>query len=391
MAIKKDSRLSALQKTQYPAHLITTDFPPSYGGLETYAWNLTLGLKEIGALSAGIGGTPATDATAVLSAAKPYLKLAWHRRRDRLGAAWWSARDIFGAAFSHRLRLHMQWNTALPSWWLKRSGKHYPYIVMIHGAEISERREPVRRLMRGVLENADAVVAGSRFTANFLLSQNIFPRELRINPYGMDPPPPASERADPGRRPRLEMLCVHRLVPRKGTQDLLRALGKINRSSAFRGKWRLTLAGDGPENTTLAGLIESENLGEAVVLAGSITEARKKSLLRASDLFILPSLPPEGNDYIEGLGLGLLEAQAYGLPVLAASTGGIPEALIEGRTGWLFPGGSLPGLQSVLEEILRGDPGELSRRGAAGPDFIAGTFSWERNLAFWSRLILECV
>ena len=81
---------------------------------------------------------------------------------------------------------------------------------------------------------------------------------------------------------------------------------------------------------------------------------------------------------MEGLGLGLLEAQGRGLAVLAARTGGIPEAVDEGRTGMLFAAGDAEDLRARLRKLIA-DPGLRTRLGAAGPGWVRENFDWGKE------------
>lgn len=359
-------------------HFITTDFPPNLGGLETYAWEITQGLSEIDLVSAALGkgiGPPQTTQ----KRNEAQRRYRWHRRRDRLGAGLWSALDAFLSPAG--TRLHMQWSTAIPSYLRRRQGLPGRYIVLAHGAEIADRNPWMRLTMKRVFEAADAVVTGSQFTRNFLLQSGIRPRRLEVIAYGASPPPPPADRAKPGQGTKLELICAHRLVPRKGTALLLQSLAALSTKS-----WHLSVIGDGSEKQNLMQMSNRLGLDANVSFLGSVSEADKKKRLSQSDLFLLPSLPPLDNNHVEGLGLGLLEAQGYGLPVLAANTGGIPEALVNGETGWLFQPGSLSALTQALTACLS-QPQELAKRGGRGPTFIAEHYDWNKTMREWRGLL----
>ncbi len=361
-----------------PIHFITTDFPPNLGGLETYAWEISQGLLEIDLVSAALNRV-APPPQIVQGPSHGPPRYRWHRRRDRVGAGLWSAFDA--CILPRATRLHMQWSTALPSYLRRRVGFPGRYIVLAHGAEIVESNPWLRLTMKRILEAADAVVTGSHFTRNLLLEQGVRPRRLEIIAYGAPPPPPETDRATPGQSNRLELLCVHRLVPRKGTALLFHSLATL-----LEMPWHLTVIGEGPERDSLMHLANQLGLECRVSFLGAVNEDEKKKCLGNSDLFILPSLSPQGNNHVEGLGLGLLEAQAFGVPVLAAKTGGIPEALVEGQTGWLFPPGSVSALAQALGNCLS-NPQELIRRGRNGPTFIANHYDWGKNIREWKALL----
>jgi glycosyltransferase involved in cell wall biosynthesis len=129
-------------------------------------------------------------------------------------------------------------------------------------------------------------------------------------------------------------------------------------------------------------------LQDRVRIFPPVDEAKKLQALRDATLFILPSLPPVSNNHVEGLGLTLLEAQSRGLPVLAARTGGIPEAVQEGRTGILFRAGDAKDLREKLAELLAA-PERLRAMAKEGPGWVASHFSWKEGLGRLAELMRE--
>jgi glycosyltransferase involved in cell wall biosynthesis len=116
---------------------------------------------------------------------------------------------------------------------------------------------------------------------------------------------------------------------------------------------RLVIAGDGELRPALEALVRERGLCDRVVFAGFRRDL--DCLLPAFSVFCLSS-------HLEGLGTSLLDAMAFGLPVVATATGGIPEAVEDGRTGRLVPPGDPPALAEALLALLRDE----TRRGALG-------------------------
>ncbi len=349
----------------------TTDFPPDFGGLQEYSGRIAAGLGRCG-LMAVEAATPANPFSRNEFAGRS-VDLRLHAGRSRLGALWsvpvaWRRRQA--QAF-----LHMQWSTAIGSWLLRRLGLGPPYVILVHGAELFDARRPwLNAVKRSVLCNAAQVVAGSRAAADWVRGLGVAESRLRVLHYGCalpaSPPHAKTSPASP-----LRFACLHRLVPRKGTDLLLSALAGLTERA-----WRLDIAGDGDEKNALLRKTRALGLADRVCFMGVLSEAEKAEFLRDHDWFILPSLPPQVRDnYAEGLGIALLEAQAAGLPVLAARTGGIPEALGDGRTGLLFAAGDVEDLRLKLHWIL--DHPEVSIPwGLAAAAWVAENFSWERTL-----------
>ncbi len=377
---------------------ITTDYPPEPGGLQTYS------LKIARELPGGLLARVLTASDWAAGSLPPPRDAVFevHRGRGRLRAALWSLRRILALRLSGEMDclLHMQWSTAPASWLLGRIGLGLSYVVLIHGAELIDPGRPwLNRLKAAVLARADAVVAGSRATADLFLRLGLKSRRLEVIPYGNPlpsmPPRPegiteaaaaaAPEAVDPPERdPRpVKLLCMHRLVARKGTALLLAALGRLRDLS-----WTLEMTGRGEEEEALRRICGELGLTSRVAFLGAVAEAEKPALLDGADLFILPSLPPRDNNHMEGLGLALLEAQGRGLPVLAARTGGIPEAVDEGRTGLLFEAGNAEDLEAKLR-LLLGDAALRRRLGDAGPAWVRENFDWGRSLARLAGLLGE--
>lgn len=368
------------------ALLITTDYPPDVGGLQTYSWRIARDLPG-GLLAHVLAGTDRNPRD--LPAPAEGVTLTPRKGRSRWRAFWWSLWGIpwFRFAKGTRILLHMQWTTALPSLLLARLGTGTRYVVLVHGAELLDPERAVLGLLkRAVLSRADAVIAGSRHTAGIMAQLGIPCRRLEVIPYGN--PLEGAFAANPRTRslnatlgPRL--LCMHRLVPRKGTALLVAALAGLAELA-----WTLDIVGEGEEEAALKRQVESLGLKERIRFRPPVSEGEKIRALSEASLFILPSLPPRVNNHVEGLGLTLLEAQSLGVPVLAARTGGIPEAIREGKTGLLFRAGDGEDLRGKLASLLA-DPASLRSLGEAGPDWVRGHFSWKDGLARLADLMAE--
>jgi phosphatidylinositol alpha-1,6-mannosyltransferase len=368
------------------ALFITTDYPPEIGGLQTYAYRIANGLPG-GILRAVLVGTDRERRD--LPAPARGVPLATRRGRTRWKAFLWSLWSLPWMRLRYRAAflLHMQWTTALPSLLLRKLIPRTRYVVLVHGAElIDPERRLVGFLKRAVLANADAVVAGSLHTAEIVSQLGIRCRRLEVIPYGNPlegraSPPPGE--GIPAVTPGARLLCMHRLVARKGTALLLEAL------SGMRDRpWGLDIVGRGEEEASLLALVARLELRDRVRIMAPVDEDMKMRLLRDSSLFILPSLPPLRNNHVEGLGLTLLEAQSQGLPVLAARTGGIPEAVREGHTGVLFRAGDAEDLREKLTAILAA-PERMREMGKAGPAWVRENFSWEKSLRRLAGLMRE--
>ena len=152
------------------------------------------------------------------------------------------------------------------------------------------------------------------------------------------------------------LLCPARLAPIKGHGDLLEAAARL----VARGiMFELWLAGEGPERAAIERRIDERGLGARVRLLGTVPHAELLGMYRdrRADCVVLPSLH-------EGLSVALVEAMAYGVPVIATGVGGVPE-LLENGAGVLVPPSDADALTEALARVLGSSTlrAELARAG----------------------------
>ncbi|HJS91186.1 MAG TPA: glycosyltransferase [Steroidobacteraceae bacterium] len=157
------------------------------------------------------------------------------------------------------------------------------------------------------------------------------------------------------------ILHVARLVEKKGTQYLLRAFaGCAQRHPRFR----LVIIGEGPLRRALESLATRLSLGERAQFLGALPHEEVMRWIRSASVLALPSVRASTGD-AEGLGMVLLEAAAHGVPVVASRHGGIPEAVVDGKSGYLVGERDVAALSHRLDELMR--DGSLRRQmGAQG-------------------------
>ncbi|MFX1317487.1 MAG: glycosyltransferase family 4 protein, partial [Promethearchaeota archaeon] len=129
------------------------------------------------------------------------------------------------------------------------------------------------------------------------------------------------------------LLSVGRHVKRKNFDLVIRSIKKIKDTNS-RLKINYYLIGDGPETVNLKRLTEKLNLKKEVKFLGTIDAKRRNEYYKLSDVFAMPSIKKK-ND-IEGFGIVFLEANYFKIPVIGAASGGVPEAIIDGKTGLLI-------------------------------------------------------
>jgi phosphatidylinositol alpha-1,6-mannosyltransferase len=170
------------------------------------------------------------------------------------------------------------------------------------------------------------------------------------------------------------VVCVSRLVRRKGQDALIAALPLIRSTVP---DVALLLVGGGPDRDRLQRLAVREGVAEAVRFVGEVTREQLPSYYAAGDVFAMPCRTRRGGLDVEGLGMVYLEASAVGLPVVAGNSGGAPEAVQEGRTGFVVHDPlSPPAIARRLVPLLA-DPALAAGIGAAGREWVLREWRWD--------------
>ena len=172
------------------------------------------------------------------------------------------------------------------------------------------------------------------------------------------------------------ILHVARLVEVKGTRYLLRAFATVARKYD---RVRLLIIGDGPLRRQLHALTGSLGMRDRVEFLGAVPHVAVLSWMRKAAMLVLPGIrTATGRE--EGLGMVLLEAAATGLPIVGSRVGGIPECMLEGKTGFLVPERDEGTLARRMAELLE-DPLRRRRMGAAGRALVEDRFDIDRQTA----------
>ena len=172
------------------------------------------------------------------------------------------------------------------------------------------------------------------------------------------------------------ILHVARLVEVKGTRYLLRAFATVARKYD---RVQLLIIGDGPLRRQLHALTASLGMRDRVEFLGAVPHVAVLSWMRKAAMLVLPGIrTATGRE--EGLGMVLLEAAATGLPIVGSRVGGIPECVLEGKTGFLVPERDEDALARRMAELLE-DPVRRHRMGAAGRALVEDRFDIDRQTA----------
>jgi phosphatidylinositol alpha-1,6-mannosyltransferase len=168
------------------------------------------------------------------------------------------------------------------------------------------------------------------------------------------------------------VVCVSRLVARKGQDVLVEAWPRV---LARHPGARLLLVGGGPLEASLRRTVAARGLQGSVVLTGPVAAPELPGHYAAGDVFAMPCRTRRGGLDVEGLGMVYLEAAACGLPVVAGTSGGAPEAVQDGVTGHVVEPRSPDAVTTAITGLLD-DPAKARAMGAAGRAWVEQRWSW---------------
>ena len=363
--------------------LVTNDFPPKIGGIQSYLWELwrRLPASETTVMTTPYAGDRAWDA------AQEFRVV---RRRERvLLPTPRLARDV--DALARELDADVIFvDPALPLGLIVPSLHAAPAVVVLHGAEITvPGRLPTRRLLGRVLRSAEGVVAAGGYplaegmhAAGGALPALVVPPGIDVSRFR--PAVDSAERAAARVALGLDLnarivLGASRLVPRKGFDVLIAAVFRLP------GDVHLVLVGGGRDRARLERLVVSRGLGDRVRFLGRVSDDDLPLAHRAADVFAMLCRDRWGGLEAEGFGIVFLEAGASGLACVAGRSGGSHEAVLDGETGYVVDPHDIGGVATRLRELL--DDRELrTRMGAAARARAEVEWSYDRRVEPLARL-----
>ena len=238
----------------------------------------------------------------------------------------------------------------------------------------------LKRFLVWALRTSDQVVAISSATAREIT--NVVPVSVRVIPYTVGFPETAAGPSLPRAGDSFLILFVGSLVERKGVRYLIDALPLL--PAQLHAK--LVIIGDGAERSRLEAQVRARGLQHLVEVRGRVAEQELRRAYAAASVLVLPAIVDARGD-TEGLGVVLLEAMSYGVPVIGSDLGGITDIVVDGQTGLLVPPQDSAALAAALERLATDR--DLARRlGEAGAGHVRRHFSWPAIIAQWEECYL---
>jgi phosphatidylinositol alpha-1,6-mannosyltransferase len=372
---------------------VTNDFGPRAGGIETFI----IGLIERRAFASTIvytskqansqeydqmwekkyGVKVIRDSSRILL---PTPRVA--RRISALIKAEGISVAAFGAAAPLGLLAHS----------MKRSGI-VRIVALTHGHEVWWAKVfPFNLLLRRIGTGVDSLTYLGEYTRQMIsrpLTQSAKSAMIKIAP-GIDtdhfsPRNSANLRQSLQLSQKKVIVCVARLVHRKGQDKLIDAMPSILESISNA---HLLIVGQGPYQSKLVKRVKKLGLEESVTFVGRINYEKLPEYICVGDLFAMPSRSRFGGLEVEGLGIAYLEASACGLPVIAGSSGGAPDAVVDGKSGEVVNGTDITAIAKTVIKFLR-DPEGSRQMGQFGRNWVVEKWRWEIWSQAFERLLKQ--
>ncbi|MDQ0953087.1 phosphatidylinositol alpha-1,6-mannosyltransferase [Streptomyces phaeochromogenes] len=377
--------LSVLSTAMHKTLIVTNDFPPRPGGIQAFLHNMALRLdpeRLVVYASTWKRGREGAEATAAFDAEQPFVIV-----RDRTTMLLPTPRVSQRAV--GLLREHgctsVWFGAAAPLGLLApalRKAGAGRLVATTHGHEAGWAQLPGSRgLLRRIGESTDTITYLGEYTRSRIaaaLTPEAAARMAQLPP-GVDEKTfhPGSGgdavRARLGLTDRPVVVCVSRLVPRKGQDTLILAMPRILASEP---EAVLLIVGGGPYEKDLRRLAYETGVVGSVRFTGAVPWSELPAHYGAGDVFAMPCRTRRGGLDVEGLGIVYLEASATGLPVVAGDSGGAPDAVLDGETGWVVRGGSPEDAADRIVALL-GDPELRCRMGERGREWVEEKWRWD--------------
>lgn len=359
--------------------VVTNDFPPRAGGIQAFVHGVLMHQPA----DSVVVYAPAWKRSEQFDAQQPFPVIR-HRtslmlpeptvlnRARQIAQEYGCDRVLFGAAAPLGLLAPR----------LRARGMG-PIVAMTHGHEAAWATTPgARSVLRSIGDSVDTVTYLGEYTRRRIASAmrpEAAARMRRLVP-GVDigtfnpsvRPDGAALRSELGLADRPVVVCVSRLMPRKGQDTLIRALPEVQRRMPDAA---LLIVGGGPYRSRLEGAARDEGVGDSVVFTGTVPWEALPAHYAAGDVFAMPCRTRNRGWDVEGLGIVYLEAGAIGLPVIAGDSGGAPDAVLDSRTGYVVDGRDVGQVARRLTELL-GDPELASRMGGRGRAWVEREWTW---------------
>ncbi|HNQ20060.1 MAG TPA: glycosyltransferase [Bacteroidales bacterium] len=249
---------------------------------------------------------------------------------------------------------------------LKEIGIPGKYVTSFHGHDAnSYPKIKGKNIYNYLFKKGDLFIANTNFTKDQLINIGCDEKKIVILPVGLRVERFKFSTKKIKKNDSIKILTIGRLVEKKGHKYIIEAIAKvIHKNKGIK----YIIAGDGPLRYELKELVKNLNLERYVKFLGVVDQDEVLEIYQQSHIFVLPSVTAKNEDR-EGQALVIQEAQAMGLPVISTLHNGIPEGVINGKSGFLVPEKDINALVEKLEYLIE-HPEIWPAMGRCGREFI---------------------
>lgn len=365
-----------MQSNRFGTLFVTNDFGPRAGGIETFVHGLVERFPKGSVIvyTSQQGDTSDYDAKWLSEFG---IKVIRDRSKMLLPTprVIRNVRKVVTAESPHAVVFGAAAPLALMGKFLNAPRK----IALTHGHEVWWAKVPPFNLLMRIIGNSvDHLTYLGAYTKSQIskpLTKRAKNAMVQIAP-GIDtnkfqPVDASSLRSELGLTDKEVIVCVGRLVPRKGQDELVKALPEILER---RPNAHLLIVGTGSYRKALDNLIAERSLQKHVTFTGRVQYEDLTKYICVGDIFAMPSRSRMAGLEVEGLGIVYLEASSCGLPVLGGDSGGAPDAVLPGVTGLVVNGRNTQAIAEAAVKLLESDRKAM---GQAGRKWALETWDWE--------------
>ncbi|MCK4666165.1 glycosyltransferase, partial [Candidatus Dependentiae bacterium] len=271
--------------------------------------------------------------------------------------------------------------------YLKEIGVSGKVITTFHGYDMSEFIcQNGNNVYNLLFHEGDLFLPVSNYWKQKLINLNCESNKIIVHHMGIDLEKfKFMEKAIKQREP-IKILTIGRLTEKKGHKYAIKAIGKLIRKHK---NILYIIAGDGELRSTLESLTSKLGIKNHVTFLGVVEEDEVLNLYRDADIFLLPSITSDTGDQ-EGIPIVLIEAHATGLPVVSTFHTGIPEIVINGKSGFLVPEKNVDALAERLD-FLVSHPALWEKMGKEGREHIEKYFNIKTQIMLLEKIYRKII
>jgi len=257
---------------------------------------------------------------------------------------------------------------------LKKIGINVKLVTVFHGYDLSSYIEKSgRNIYIDLFKLGDLFLPISRYWDKKLIELRCPKNKIYIHHMGINLEKfKFSEKRKKSREP-IKILTIGRLIEKKGHKYAIQAIAKIIKKYK---NIEYIIAGDGPSRSKLEGLVSELRIKDHIRFLGEVEQNEVLRLYQQAHIFILPSITANNGDQ-EGIPIVLMEAQATGLPIVSTYHSGVPEVVVDGKSGFLVPEKDVDALAKKLGCLIE-HPELWSKMGNYGRKFVKEKYNIEK-------------